>query len=123
MNIAIVGASANREKYGNKAVRAYKEDAQYSVFPINPKEDSIEGVKCFRSVKDVPSKIDIVSLYVPPAVSVGLVPEFADKKISVAYINPGAESEELVAALKSAGIEPRLICSIRAIGRHPDEFK
>src|SRR3972149_9508851 len=119
MNIAIVGASANHEKFGNKAVRAYKENPEYTVFPINPKEASIEGIKCYKSVGEVPSSIDIVSLYVPPTVSVGLVPEFAKKRIPVAYVNPGAESDELVAALKGAGIEPRLICSIRAIGRHP----
>lgn len=48
-SIAIIGASSDRSKFGNKAVRAYKRKG-FKVFPINPKESKIEGLKCYRSV-------------------------------------------------------------------------
>jgi hypothetical protein len=43
-SVAILGASADRSKYGNKAVRAYQQQG-YTVFPINPKESEIEGLR------------------------------------------------------------------------------
>jgi uncharacterized protein len=121
MNIAIIGASSHREKYGNKAVRAYVANGD-TVFPINPKEDKIENLPCYKSVLDVPNRIDVVSLYVQSKVGLALVPEFVKKKIPVAYLNPGAESQELISALESAGIEARVACSILAIGKFPGDF-
>ena len=119
MNIAIIGASAKREKFGNKAVRAYLQNLSYTVFPVNPKEKSIEGLKCYSSVLDIKEHIDVATLYVPAGISMKLVSELKKKRIPVVYINPGAESDALIAALKSAGIERRMACSIKAIGKDP----
>ena len=63
--VAIVGASSHREKYGNRAVRAYAA-AGYTVIPIHPRAASIEGRQAYASVLDVPGPIDLVSFYVPP---------------------------------------------------------
>ena len=65
MNVAVIGASADREKFGNKAVRAYQ-TMGWTVFPINPSEQSIEGIECYKSVLKIPYKIDRFALYVPP---------------------------------------------------------
>mgnify|MGYP001583149540 FL=1 len=54
-SIAIIGASTDRTKVGNKAVRVYK-DKGYQVYPIHPKATEIEGQKAYRSVLDVPEK-------------------------------------------------------------------
>src|SRR6267378_3140059 len=51
--VAIIGASNNRTKFGNKAVRAFLRQG-YTVFPVNPKETKIEGLPTFRSVREVP---------------------------------------------------------------------
>ncbi|AJF60541.1 MAG: hypothetical protein QT03_C0001G1055 [archaeon GW2011_AR10] len=117
--IAVIGASADRQKFGNKAVRAYKEKG-WKVFPVNLKEKEIEGLKCYASILDLPGKPDRVSVYLPPTVTLSLIPELRKAKVKEVILNPGAESDELIAALKKKGIKPIMICSIRAIGVDPD---
>ena len=121
MKIAIIGASNNPKKYGNKAVRAYA-SAGWEVFPVNPNEKEVEGLKCYPSVRDIPGKVDFASLYVPPNVGMKVIQEIAEKGIRKAYLNPGSESKELVEKAKELGIEPLLACSILAIGKKPDDF-
>ncbi len=120
-SIAIIGASKDRNKFGNKAVRAYKDEG-FTVFPINPKEKEIEGLKCFGSVGEIPEKIDSVSLYLPPERSMMVLDEILKKKPAFVYINPGTEHEEFEERLRKHSIEPRRQCSILAIGRRPEEF-
>jgi hypothetical protein len=119
--IAIIGASANREKFGNKAVRAYLSQ-DWKVFPLNPVEEKIEGLKCYKSITAVPEKPSKVSIYLPPKVTISIIPELKNSGIKEVILNPGAESEELIEALKKSGIKPLLFCSIRAIGIDPDSL-
>jgi predicted CoA-binding protein len=66
--IAVIGASADRNKFGNKAVRAYLQQG-YEVFPVHPTATAIEGRPAFRSVLDVPvPELDRISIYLRPAV-------------------------------------------------------
>ena len=65
--VAVIGASRDRHKFGNRAVRAFRQQG-YTVVPINPHEADVEGLKAFASVLDVPGPIDMASLYVPPEV-------------------------------------------------------
>ena len=65
--VAVIGASSNRNKFGNRALRAYQQQG-YTVVPINPHEAEVEGLKAYASVLDVPGPIDMASFYVPPEV-------------------------------------------------------
>ena len=66
--VAVVGAGPERRKFGNKSVRAHAA-AGYTVYPIHPTADRVEGLPVFKSVKDVPvEKLDRVTIYLPPAV-------------------------------------------------------
>ena len=122
LTVAVLGASTNREKYGNKAVRAYRQ-AGYKVFPVNPRADVIEGIKCYPSLLAIPETLDRVSVYLPPALGVTALDEIAKKGVKELYINPGAESDDLVSKAKSLGLEPILACSIAEIGMSPGEFE
>jgi len=64
-NIAIVGASPNPAKDSHKVTK-YMIDAGYNVFPIYPKEDEILGQKVYRSLKEIPQKVDIVVVFRKP---------------------------------------------------------
>ncbi len=120
--VAVVGASNDRTKYGNKAVRAYLKQG-WQVFPINPKEDTIEGLKAYRSVLDVPvERLNRITVYVPPHVGIRLLEEFARKPHDELYINPGAESPELLQRAEQLGLKPIVACSILAVGEHPDRL-
>jgi uncharacterized protein len=120
--IAVIGASEDRGKYGNKAVRAYLR-AGYRVFPVHPTAYSIEGESAFRSVLDVPvAELDRISIYLPPAVLRPLLEEIAQKPAREVWFNPGADAPDLVERAKSLGINPVVGCSIVDIGVSPYEL-
>jgi uncharacterized protein len=116
--VAVIGASNNRRKFGNRAVRAYL-DQGYTVVPINPHEREVEGLKAYASVLDVPGPIDMASFYVPPEVGEEIIGDVARKQIAEVWLNPGAESDELIARARALSIKPIVACSIVAIGRNP----
>lgn len=119
--IVVVGASTDRSKYGNKAVRAFAAGG-WTVFPVNPKENEIEKISCYPSVAEVPGPVDRVAMYVPPAVGKRMLEEIAAKKPNEFFLNPGSEDAELLAAARRLGLEPILACSIVNIGLRPDQF-
>ncbi len=119
--IAIIGASADREKFGNKCVRAYLK-LGWQVFPVNPKEKEIEGLQCYPSISELPQKPERVSIYLPPNVTMSVIPDLLEAGIKGIILNPGAESDELVKNLRDNGINPQLVCSIRLEGLSPDDF-
>ena len=116
--VAIIGASNDRRKFGNRALRAFREQGN-TVVPINPHESEVEGIKAYPSVLDVPGPIDMATFYVPPEVGERVIDDVARKGIAEVWINPGAESDALVARAQSLNIRPILACSIIAIGENP----
>lgn len=116
--VAVIGASTDRRKFGNRAVRAFLRQG-YDVVPINPHETTIEGLATYRSVLDVPGPIDMATVYVPPETGLTLIGEIAQKGIREVWLNPGAESPALVAAAQALGLTPIEACSIVGIGETP----
>jgi len=116
--VAIVGASNNRRKFGNRALRAFRAQG-YQVIAINPHEREVEGVQAYGSVLDVPGAIDMATVYVPPGIGVRLLSEFAQKEIAEIWINPGAESNELLKEARRLQLKVIVACSILAIGQDP----
>jgi predicted CoA-binding protein len=116
--VAVIGASNNRSKFGNRAVRAFRQQG-YTVLPINPHETEVEGLKTYASVLDVPGPIDMASIYVPPEIGEQIIGELAQKGIPEVWVNPGAESDELIARARALDIQPIIACSIVAIGENP----
>ncbi len=114
----MIGASRNRQKFGNRAVRAFLSQG-YTVVPINPRESEIEGLTVYRSVLDVPGSIDMASFYVPPDIGERVIDEVARKQIPEVWLNPGAESDALVARARSLSLNPIIACSIIGVGQDP----
>src|SRR5439155_1689324 len=77
-----------------------------TVVPINPHEHEVEGLKAYPSVLDVPGAIDMATLYVPPEIGERIIEEIARKQIREVWLNPGAESDALIARAKALAIEP-----------------
>ena len=119
--VAVVGASNDRRKFGNKALRAYQAEG-HTVIPINPHESQVEGVRAYGSVLDVPGPIDMATVYVQPDVALRLLPEFEQKQIGEIWINPGAESDELMDEASRRKLNAIFACSIIGVGRSPSEF-
>jgi len=120
-SVAILGASANRTKFGNKAVRAFQR-AGWRVHPINPRGAPIESINSVASVGDLPERVDLLSVYLPPAVTLTLVDDLADAQPRSIWLNPGAESPELVMDLERVALPFVQQCSITALGFSPADF-
>ena len=116
--IAVLGASRRRDKYGNRAVRAYRAEG-WRVYPINPHADQIEGLPAFSSISAVPGPVDRVSAYLPPEKLLPLLDEIAAKHVGELFLNPGSESSAVIARAQQLGIPVILACSIVDIGRSP----
>ena len=119
--VAILGASANRKKFGNKAVRAFQQQG-YAVYPVNPRENSIEGLPAFPSLAAVPVRPQMISVYLPPPIVLKVLPEIAAKGCDELWLNPGAESEEVLAEAKKLGLNVIQACSIVSVGASPGEL-
>ncbi len=130
--IAVLGASANRHKFGNKCVRAYLETG-WQVYPVHPAEREIEGLPAHRTLAEVPARLDRISVYLPPATTFGLLPEIARAaapstgvgaagEATEVWFNPGSADAAVLAEAGRLGIAARPGCSIVDIGRLPSEF-
>jgi predicted CoA-binding protein len=119
--VAIIGASNNRAKYGNKAVRAYRQQG-YTVYPINLSGKEIEGLPAYRSILDVPVRPDMVSVYMPPERLLTVLPDIAKRGCDELWLNPGAESPEVLAEAERLGLNTIQACSILGVGVSPHEM-
>ena len=77
--VAVIGASNDRHKYGNKALRAFASQG-HTVYAINPNEREVEGHQAYASVLDVPGPIDMATVYVQPEVGVRVMNDLAKKR-------------------------------------------
>ena len=123
-SVAILGASADRSKFGNKAIRAFLAKG-FDVYPVNPKGGEAEGLTVYKSLADIPAgvNLDRISVYLPPAIGLKTLPEIAARGCQELWLNPGTESDELVAAAEQAGLNVIQACSIVAIGESPHSFQ
>lgn len=119
--VAVIGASTDRSKFGNKAVRAYAQQG-YKVFPVNPKEPAVEGLPAFKSIADVPERPNLVSVYLPPPVLLKVLPDIADKGCDELWLNPGTESPEVLALAEQLKLNVVQACSIVGIGLSPEQL-
>lgn len=101
---AVVGASTDRDKYGNKVLRCYMQHGK-EVYPINPKEPEVEGLQAYVSLTALPVKPRGISIITPPAVTERVVREAAALGIRHLWMQPGAESPEAIQAAESLGLE------------------
>lgn len=99
----VVGASTNRDKYGNKILRCYLQTGRNAI-PVNPNETVIEGVACVTVITDLPPDVQSLSMITPPAVTARLVPLAIEKGIRNIWMQPGAEHPDAVALCREKGI-------------------
>ena len=99
----VVGASSNRQKFGNRVLRCYIQNGKRAI-PVNPNEAEIEGVACVKSVEELPPEAKSISMITPPAVTEKLVPLAIAQGIENIWMQPGAESPAAVALCREKGI-------------------
>jgi predicted CoA-binding protein len=120
-SVVILGASSNRNKFGNKSLRAYQQQG-YAVYPVNPRETVIEGARVYKSVSEVPVRPDIVTIYLPPEKLLPLLADIANKGCDELWLNPGTESDAVLAESARLGLKVVQACSIVGLGMSPESF-
>ena len=93
---AVVGATDNRVKFGNQIFNNLK-GRDYEVYPVNPRLEELEGVKCYASLDDIPVKVDVVDFVVPPAVTEAILKDCKRLGLERIWLQPGSENEAAVA--------------------------
>lgn len=120
--VAILGASSDRSKFGNKSVRAHLARG-YDVYPINPKGGMIEGLPVCASLANVPVRqLDRISVYLPPPVLLSVLDQVAAKGCKELWFNPGSDSDEVVARARELGLDPIVACSIVDLDISPNSL-
>ena len=119
--VAVIGASSDRRKFGNKAVRAFSAQG-FTVVPINPNEKEIEGERAYASVLDYPGHIDEATVYVRPDIGLQVMSDIARKGIRTLWLNPGADGAAVIARAHELGLRPTVACSILGIGDSPGSY-
>ncbi|MEI6786445.1 MAG: CoA-binding protein [Verrucomicrobiota bacterium] len=119
--VAVIGASADPAKFGNKAVRAYQQQG-YQVFPVNPKATELQGLPVFPSISAVPVRPNLVSVYLPPALLLKVLPEIATKGCDELWLNPGTKSPEVLAEAERLSLNVVQACSIVGLGLSPSQL-
>jgi uncharacterized protein len=119
--VAVIGASNDRSKFGNKAVRAFQQTG-HKVFPVHPAQTEVEGLCCYKTIRDVPERPNLVSVYVGPERLLQILPDIAARGCDELWLNPGTESSEVVLQAKKLGLKTVSLCSILAVGVSPSSL-
>ncbi len=101
--IGVVGASNNRDKFGNKVLRCYLEN-NYQVVPVHPAQTEIEGLACVASVVELPDEVKSISVITPPQITEKVVQLAAEKGIKNIWMQPGAQSNVAISFCEEKGI-------------------
>jgi predicted CoA-binding protein len=117
-SVAVIGASNDRTRFGNKAVRAFASKG-WRVFPVNPNEKEVEGLPAFSGISQVPERPDWVTCYLRPALLKPLLGEIAEKGCDELWLNPGTTSDTVLGECDRLKLNAVQGCSILAIGVSP----
>ena len=101
---AVVGATDNTEKNGNRIFKNLK-GRGYEVYPVNPKLDELDGTKVYHTLSDIPEKVDVVDFVVPPAVTEEILKECKELGLDRIWLQPGSESEKAIEYCNDNGMQ------------------
>ena len=119
-SVAVIGASNDRSKFGNMAVRAYRSEG-WQVYPVNLREAQVEGLPAYASIAAIDAPVTRALIYLQPQLVAAELEAIAQKGVREIYFNPGTESPEAIAKASALGRDTRIECSIVAIGRSPSD--
>ncbi len=104
---ALLGATTDTTRFGYKIFRE-PEDRGYTVYGINPKYDSIDGIKLYKSIEELPELIDGINVIVNPKITLEALPKIKAKGIKNVWFQPGSFNEEVIEEAKKLGFNIEL---------------
>ena len=109
--VAVLGASPKPDRYSNKAVKLLIEKG-HNVIPIHPIIKEIEGLNTIPNLKSVDTKVDTITMYMNPKISIQLINDIIDVNPGRVIFNPGTESEEIEKILHTHNISFEKACTL-----------
>jgi acetyltransferase len=114
-SVAVIGASKDETKRGYQAIKILQEEKyEGRIYPVNPKEKSILGLKCYQSIADIPEDIDLALITTSANTLKNIFAELGEKNTAGAVIIAGGFGElgeegkrfeeEIVIAARKNGI-------------------
>jgi uncharacterized protein len=100
---AVVGASSDRSKYGNKVLRCYVQNGRRAI-PVNPREGEVEGIATVPDLASLPEPVHGVSIITPPPITERIVEDAAKAGLKRLWMQPGAESAKAVRRAEELGL-------------------
>ena len=122
MNVAILGASSNLERYSNKAQLRLMEEG-HTVYPVSRKDEQIAGVKAYPNLESIFEQIDTLTIYVRPSILENMVDEVIDLNPRRVIFNPGTEDPDVQKVIAKAGIHVQVACTLVLLNTNQFEDK
>lgn len=94
-NWAVVGVSARKDKWGYKIWNILREHG-YNTYGVNPNYEEIEGEKIYKSLSDIPEKVDVIDMVVPKNISITTLKEAKDLGIEKIFFQPGTYDDKVI---------------------------
>ncbi|KAI9269148.1 CoA-binding protein [Phascolomyces articulosus] len=102
---AVVGASTDRSKYGNRVLRWYQAH-ELPVIPVNHKEATVESVPAIASIEEIDDPANAaISIITPPKVTLGVLKKAKELGIQKIWLQPGAEDKAVLDYAREAGLD------------------
>lgn len=101
---AVVGASKNRAKYGNKVLRAYLQHDKRPVFPVNPRADEVEELRAYPTLSALPQEARAISIITPAEITEQVIDEALTAGVRHVWMQPGAESARAIERAEAGGL-------------------
>ncbi|KJS08258.1 MAG: hypothetical protein VR73_06400 [Gammaproteobacteria bacterium BRH_c0] len=111
LNVAILGATNSTDRSAWQAQQMLVEN-HHRVFPVSPTQDTVGGVKAYKSLLEIPQAIDVVTVYIGPARLVDVVEDIRAINPARVIFNPGTEAPDIAAKLQEDGIATEEACTM-----------
>lgn len=101
--IAVVGVSRNKNKFGNAVYKTLKKKG-LTVVPVNPHLTHFEGDKCYSSIETLPPDVKALFINTPPESTIKIVESACKKGIQHLWLQQGSSNAEVIKYLEGKGI-------------------
>lgn len=108
-NIAVVGVTPNKEKYGYKIYQKLKE-TKATIWGVSPLYSQIEQDLIYPDLISIPSTIDLVVMVVSPEKGISYINQCQEKAIPLIWLQPHTYDEALLEAIHQANIQSIQAC-------------
>lgn len=111
---AVVGASENPDRYGNRIYKKLKSRG-YTVYPVNPNYETIEGDRCYKDLSSLPEVPEVIDMVVAPKHAKPVIDEAAGLGIKNIWLQPGTYDDEVMKKIDENGMTGVQACVLVAL--------